>query len=312
MSSSFKIAEAKRELTMNARQIISLIVLGAIWGSSFLFMRLSVKDIGAIPMIELRLAIGALVLWPLMLMKHPLSVTQGWWGKMTMVGVFNSGLPFTLLAFSLLVFTAGVGSVLNATVPMFTALIAFLWLKERLSRSRILGLVVGFIGVMVLVSDKLAVTGSHTGLALAAALLATLSYGFSANYTKREVVGVDPLVTTVMSLTMGALVLLPLAIIYWPDHNPSLMSWLSVLILGVICTGAAYIIYFRLITEIGAPRTVTVTFLVPLFGIVWGIVFLGEELTWQFVIGALVIITGTALSTGVLKLSWLDRKAILK
>lgn len=294
---------------MNVRQIMSLILLGAIWGSSFLFMRLSVKDVGAIPMIELRLAIGALVLWPLMLMRYPLSVTKGWWGKMTLVGVFNSGLPFTLLAFSLLVFTAGVGSVLNATVPMFTALIAFLWLKERLSRSRILGLVVGFMGVLVLVGDKLAVTGgSNTGLALAAALLATLSYGFSANYTKRNVIGVDPLVTTVMSLTMGALVLLPLAIMYWPDHNPHLMSWLSVVILGVICTGFAYIIYFRLITEIGAPRTVTVTFLVPLFGIVWGIIFLGEELTWQFVIGALVIITGTALSTGVLKLQWLEAK----
>lgn len=293
---------------MNVRQIMSLILLGAIWGSSFLFMRVAVKDIGAVPMIELRLLIGALVLWPLLLMKYPMKVTQGWWGKMTMVGVFNSALPFTLLAYSLLVFTAGVGSVLNATVPMFTALIAFFWLKERLTRARVLGLVVGFIGVFVLVGDKLAVTGSDTGWALAAALLATLSYGFSANYTKRNVVGVDSLVTTVMSLTMGALVLLPLTIIYWPDHNPSLLSWLSVVILGVVCTGLAYIIYFRLIVEIGAARTVTVTFLVPLFGIVWGIIFLGEELTWQFVIGALVIITGTALSTGVLKLQWLEAK----
>ncbi|WP_020558262.1 DMT family transporter [Thiofilum flexile] len=294
---------------MNTRHIVSLIVLGAIWGSSFLFMRVAVKDVGAIPLIELRIAIGALVLWPVLLMKYPLSVTQGWWGKMTVVGVFNSALPFTLLAYGLLVFTAGVGSVLNATVPMFTALIAFVWLKESLSRSRILGLVVGFIGVIILVGDKLSMSGTDTGLALAAMLLATLSYGFSANYTKRNVIGVNSLVTTVMSLTMGALVLLPLALIYWPDHNPSLMSWISIMILGVICTGAAYLIFFRLIAEIGAARTVTVTFLVPLFGIVWGIIFLGEELTWQFVLGALVIIIGTALSTGVLKLQWLEPKA---
>lgn len=294
---------------MNTRQLISLIILGAIWGSSFLFMRVSVPDVGAIPMIELRLAIGALVLWPLMLMKYPLSVTKGWWGKMTIVGVFNSGLPFTLLAFALLVFTAGAGSVLNATVPMFTALIAFFWLKERLSRSRVLGLVIGFAGVILLVSDKFAVVANYAGLALMAALLATLSYGFSANYTKLNVVGIDPLITTTMSLTMGALVLLPLAIIYWPDHNPSMGSWINVVILGVVCTGLAYVIFFRLITEIGAPRTVTVTFLVPLFGIIWGMIFLDEKLTWQFVVGALVIITGTALSTGVLKFQWLERKA---
>ena len=293
---------------MNARHIISLVVLGAIWGSSFIFMRVAVKDVGAVPMIELRLLIGALVLWPLLLMKYPWSVTQGWWGKMTVVGVFNSAVPFTLLAYSLLVFTAGVGSVLNATVPMFTALIAFFWLKERLTRARVLGLGVGFMGVIVLVGDQLAATGTDTGLALVASLLATLSYGFSANYTKRNVVGVDALITTTMSLTMGALLLLPLALFYWPDHNPSLLSWASMVILGVVCTGITYIIFFMLIAEIGAARTVTVTFLVPLFGIFWGIVFLDEVLTWQFVIGALVIITGTALSTGVLKLQWLEAK----
>ncbi len=294
---------------MNLRHVLDMLLLAALWGGSFLFMRVAVPEFGAIPLIELRAVIAAVFLLMILRLRRKTVQVTGFKLRLTIVGVFNVALPFTLLAYALLSLSSGTGSILNATTPMFSAIIAYLWLGEQLTRTRTLGLLVGFIGVLILVSDKLGLHGSDFGLPIAAALVATCSYGFAANYVRKNLQGVDPLLTSSGSQIVAALVLLPAAIIYWPDTMPSLTAWLNLLVLGVASTGVAFIIYFRLISEIGAARATTVTFLIPVFGTAAGIVFLGEQVTLLMLVGAGVIILGTALSSGLLKLEGLERAA---
>jgi len=290
------------------------ILLASIWGSSFLFTRLAVVEFGALPTAAVRVAIAALFLLPLMLMRGHGPQLRQHWKAVFLVGLLNSGIPFACFAFALLYITTGLSSILNATVPLFGALVAWIWLKDRPDGSRILGLVIGFAGVALLASDKAglrpAPPGGPTGwtetwgpmLAIAACLLATLCYGISASYTRRYLGGLPSLVTATGSQIGATLGLALPAILFWPARTPGLTAWLAILFVGVACTGIAYVLYFRLIESAGPARALTVTFLVPVFALFYGGVFLGESITpWMIGCGA-VILVGTSLSTGMLKL----------
>lgn len=290
------------------------ILLAALWGSSFLFTRLSVVEFGALPTAAVRVAIATLFLLPLLLMRGHGPQLRQHWKAVFLVGLMNSGIPFACFAFALLYITTGLSSILNATVPLFGALVAWIWLKDRPDGSRILGLVIGFAGVALLASDKAglrpAPPGGPTGwtetwgptLAIAACLLATLCYGISASYTRRYLGGLPSLVTATGSQIGATLGLALPAILFWPASTPGLTAWLAILFVGVACTGIAYVLYFRLIESAGPARALTVTFLVPVFALFYGGVFLGESITpWMIGCGA-VILVGTSLSTGMLKL----------
>lgn len=292
---------------MPLASIIDFVVLAAIWGASFLFMRLAVGDFGVVCTAAVRVTIASLFLLPLMLFKGHAAVFRQHWWKVCLVGLLNSGLPFLLFAFALLSITTGLSAILNATVPLFGALVAWFWLKDRPAGSRVLGLVVGFAGVAALAWDKAsfkpdAVSGIAPAWAVLACLAACVCYAFAASATKRFLTGLPPLMTATGSQLGAALALCIPAFWLRPVHMPGTQAWLALLVLGVLCTGVAYILYFRLIEQAGPARALAVTFAIPVFAILYGALFLGEQVTpWMLMCGAVVLL-GTALSTGLLKM----------
>jgi len=285
--------------------IVEFLLLAAIWGSSFLFMRLGALEFGAMPTAAARVAIAAASLLPLVWLRGLGPQLHRHWKPVFLIGVFNSGIPFACFAFAVLSITTGLSAILNATVPLFGALIGWFWLKDRPSNSRVLGLVIGFAGVALLAWDKASFKPDASGVAPAwavlACLFATVCYGWSASAAKRYLGGLPALVTSTGSQIGATLVLALPGIWYWPARTPSLQAWLSLLALGVVCSGLAYVLYFRLIEQAGPARALAVTFVVPVFAMFYGVVFLDETVTaWMLLCGA-VIICGTALSTGLLK-----------
>ena len=261
---------------MTPRDLLDLTLLAALWGGSFLFMRYAVPDFGVVPLIWLRVALASICLLPLLLLKRQFGVLRRQAGALTVMGLFNSGLPFLLIAWATLSITAGLASIMNAMTPVFTALIGALWLGDRLDGRRSLGLLLGLAGVALLAADKADFRPGGSGWAIVAMLLATACYGFAANHTRRYLQGVPALV------------------------NATGTQLVSALVLGVACSALAYVLFFRLIARVGASRAVTVTFLVPVFGTLWGALFLGEPVTASMLAGGAVVLLGTGLATGVI------------
>jgi drug/metabolite transporter (DMT)-like permease len=281
------------------------LALGALWGSSFLFMHYATAEFGPVATAAGRVGVAAAFLLPIVLLKGLLPEFQKHWKKIFFMGVFNSAIPFACFAFSLLSITTGMSAILNATVPMFGALVAWVWLKDKPALSRIAGIVIGFAGVALLAWDKATfkpdASGATPGWAVLACLLACLCYGIAASFAKKHLGGIHPMVTAAGSQVGATLGLLVPAIWLWPARPPSASAWLALVVLGVACTGIAYILYFRLIEKAGPQRTLTVTFLIPVFAVVYGAVFLRETITPWMLLCAVVIVCGTALATGLIK-----------
>ncbi|MDO9400130.1 MAG: DMT family transporter [Polaromonas sp.] len=290
----------------NSTWLTDFVLLAAIWGSSFLFMRIGTVEFGPLPTAAVRVAIAAAFLLPLVLLRGLGPTLAKNWRRVFLAGLFNSGIPFACFSFALLSITTGLSAILNATVPMFGAVVAWLWLKDRPNHSRVLGLVAGFAGVAMLAWDKATFTpdasGVAPGWAVLACLLACLCYALSASYTKRHLAGLPPLVTAAGSQIGATLGLGLPALWLWPDRMPGSSAWLALLAVGVLCTGIAYILYFRLIATAGPARALAVTFVVPVFAVFYGMVFLGEAVTPWMLLCAAIIVCGTALSTGLLKI----------
>ena len=282
--------------------IVDFVALGALWGSSFLFMRFSALEFGALATAAGRVAIASAFLLPIVVIKGKWDELKKHWKKIFFMGIFNSAIPFACFAFSLLSITTSLSSILNATVPMFGALVAWVWLKDKPALSRMAGMVIGFTGIALLTWDKASfkpdASGASPGLAMLACLVACLCYGIAASFAKKHMGGIHPMVTAAGSQMGATLGLLVPAIWLWPARTPSSTAWLALLVLGVACTGVAYILYFRLIEKAGPQRTLTVTFLIPVFAVFYGAVFLGETVTPWMLLCAVVIICGTALATG--------------
>ena len=288
------------------RWVPDFLLLAGMWGVSFLLMRLGAVEFGAVPTAAVRVGVAALFLLPLVCLKGQLPALKQHWRKTFLVGLLNSAIPFACIAFALLSITTGLSAILNATVPMFGALIAWLWLKDKPDASRVLGLVVGFAGVALLAWDqatfKPKAQGLAPGWAVLACLVACVCYGIAANYTKRYLTGIPPLVTAAGSQLGATLGLALPAAYFWPARMPGGTAWLALVVVGVLCSGLAYIVFFRLIENAGPPRALSVTFLVPVFALFYGAVFLGEAIAPWLLICAGIIVCGTALSTGLLRL----------
>jgi drug/metabolite transporter (DMT)-like permease len=292
--------------------VVDFVLLAAIWGASFLFMRIGTVEFGPVPTAAVRVAIATAFLWPLLLMRGLGPQLRRHWKAVFTIGLINSGIPFALFSFALLSITTGLSAVLNATVPLFGALIAWIWLRDRPTASRVVGLAIGFLGVALLAWDKASfkpdTSGHAPGWAVLACLAACVCYGIAASATKRYLSGLPALVTATGS-QMGATLGLALpALWFWPERMPGLHAWLAVLALGVVCTGIAYVLYFRLIEHAGPPRALAVTFLVPVFALLYGVLFLDEAVTGWMLLCAGVIVCGTSLATGLLRLPALNRR----
>ena len=281
---------------------VEFLALSAIWGSSFLFMRLGGAEFGAFATAGAREAIGAAVLVPVLWFSGHWKELRRNARPILVVGVLNSGLPFALFAYAVLSISTGLSGILNATVPLFGALIAWAWLGDRLSKSRVLGIAIGFAGVVMLAADNASFKAGGTGWAVLACLAAATCYGVSASFTKKYLTAIHPQAIATGSQLGATLALALPTIWFWPSHNPGLKPWLAVITLGVLCTAAAYILFFRLIARLGPARAVTVTYLLPVFAVFYGTLFLGEKLTGWMLLCGLVIACGTALSSGLLKL----------
>lgn len=287
---------------MRVRDIIDLVVLSALWGASFLFMRIATPEFGPVVLAELRVAIAVVVLLPILLLRADIRGLRDHWKKLATVGSLNTAVPFILLPFATLYLTGGFAAILNSTAPLFAAVIAWLWLSEKLDGSRMIGLIVGFGGVAILVWNKASLDMGGVTLAIIAAIVASMFYGFGANYTRKNLQGINTLIIATGSQLAAAVVLLPGAIALWPDGPVSIKAWVAIITMGVFSTGIAYILYFRLIANVGPISAITVTYLVPGFAVFWGSVILDEKLTTNMIVGCAVILLGTALATGLLSL----------
>ncbi|MBT0586282.1 DMT family transporter [Alteromonas oceanisediminis] len=282
---------------MSSSAVIKLFILGAIWGSSFLFMRAATPEFGVYPLVELRTVLASLFLLPFVLLRRQWRDMVVHWRHIAVIGVVNTAVPFALFNYSSLHLEAGYNSILNATAPMFGALIAFIWLSDRLERSAIFGLLIGFFGVVQLSWAKVSGSGISF-LPIATALMATCCYGIAASYMKRYMQGVKPLAIAAGSQLFASVFLLPAALWTWPVHMPGNSAWFQAIALAVVCTGVAYILYFDLIATEGPSKAITVAYLVPLFGVIWGGIFLHERLSVPVYIGGACILIGVALTNG--------------
>jgi len=273
---------------------LELLALGAIWGASFLFMRVAAHDFGPIPLVEVRLALGSLVLLPFLWRSRAQFAAPRLWGRLALIGAINSAAPFMLFAWGAERAPAGVGAIANAMTVLFTALVGFLFFGEKIGARRALALFTGFAGVVVLASGKIA--GASIGWAVLAGATASFLYGIGINLVRRHLTGLPPAAVASATLGTSALLTLPFAIASWPAHAIASKSWLSAGLLGVLCTGVAFVMYYRLIARIGASRASTVTYLIPVFGVAWAWLLLGESLTWTMAISAALILGSVAMS----------------
>ena len=287
---------------MRSRDLVDLVALGFLWGASFLFMRIAGPEFGAFALVEVRVAIAAAVLLPLLIIRGQGKALADNWLPLGILGVHNTALPFLLLTWATLFLSAGIAGILNATAPIFAAIIAWLWLGDRLTISRSAGLLVGTVGVWLLVRDKVGASMGDTTLAVIAALGGSFLYGIGGNFTRRYASHVKPLAVAAGSQVGATLVLLPVAIMTWPETSISVTAWAAAITMGLFSTALAYILYFRLIANTGPTNAITVTYLIPLFAMVLGAVVIDEPITVSMLVGCAVILLGTALATGVVRL----------
>ena len=291
---------------MSPADLSRLVLLGALWGASFLFMRLGAGEFGPLALVFLRVAGAALLLMPLALLRGEGPALRKHWRVIALLGVINTAVPFVLFTTAALVLSAALMAVFSATAPIWGALVAWVWLREKLAPSRWLGLAIGVAGVVFLSWDKADIKTAGAlispAVGIAACLLAAVLYGFGPSLTRKQLRGVPPMAVAAGSQVSASVVTLPPALYFWPDTMPGTAAWVSALALAVGCTGLAYVLYYGLIARVGASKTISVTFLIPAFALLWGWLALGEEPTASMLAGCGVILLGTALATGLVTL----------
>jgi drug/metabolite transporter (DMT)-like permease len=277
---------------LKAGDVARLLALGAIWGASFLFVRIVAPVLGPMATADSRMLVAgiALALWFRFTGFDP--QWRRWGLHYALAGLINSGVPFVLFAFAALYITAGEMAVLNATSPMWAAVMSAVFLGERLTARRIAGLVLGLAGVALIGRPGGA---EATFLAVAAALLAAACYGFMGVYLRRWAPDAPAKGLAVGTQLATGLLLLPLAAISPPPLSPTPLIVGCVLALGLICGALAYVLYFRLIADLGATGALTVTYLIPLFAMLWGALLLAEPVTLPMACGAALVMSGTLL-----------------
>ncbi|MCH8552656.1 MAG: DMT family transporter [Natronospirillum sp.] len=288
---------------MTTTDSLRLVLLSSLWGLSFIFMRVAVPEFGPMPLILVRMGVAALCLAPLLFMSR--SYLKLFWdnkGGLFVVGLINHAMPFTLLALATTQLEAGFTSLINATTPIFTALIGALIFATPVTRQQYFGLALALFGVYILSANRLDFSVGGDGWFILAALGATVCYGIATNYSKTRLPHLPARVLAAGSVAMASLILVVPGILLWPAEPISTLAWGNALGLAVFSTTVAFLLYFGLIASAGATATSTVTFLVPVTALIWAYVLLGEVLTLQMVIGMVITLLGTAITTRLIKL----------
>lgn len=285
---------------MKPRDGALLLLLGAIWGASYLFIRVASPVFRPFPLVFLRLLLGGGMLLVFALVMHRTIPWRENWRSYLIAGLFNCAIPFSLISTAALNLTASFSAMLNATTPIFTAVVAAFWLKDRLTPAKIVGLVFGLTGVAIIVGWQPTPLDSVGLLSAGMLIAAAVCYAGGVVYSKKVFKSADPIGTSVGQLLFGGVWVLPLALANPPQVEPTPAAIASVLLLSLLSTSVGYMIYFHLIGTSGATATASVTFLVPFFSSLWGAVVLGEVIHVNEVIGFGVIIVGLTLVTGML------------
>jgi drug/metabolite transporter (DMT)-like permease len=274
-------------------------MLGVLWGGSFLFIRVAVPALGPFMLVELRVGLAAAALFLYALAAGSMPKIRGRWRSFLVLGFLNAAVPFSLISAAEIHLTASLAAILNSTTVMFTAIVAAVWMGDALTARKAIGIVLGIVGVSVLVGwDPLPLNGIVL-LAVAAMLLASLSYALGATYAKQSFSGIPPVGMALGQLGGAVALLLPLAVVSLPERAPSTVVTFSMLGLAFLSTAVAYLIYFRLIENVGPTSTVTVTLLVPVFGLLFGVLLLEEPFGPGTLAGLGIILTSVVLITGI-------------
>jgi drug/metabolite transporter (DMT)-like permease len=279
-----------------------LLLLAAIWGASYLFMRIAVPQVGAEWVVEGRTLAGGLVMAAYLAATRTSPALAKHWRAYLVLGAVAVALPFWLIGTAVKTIDASTAAILNATSPIFSAIAAAIWIRERLTAEKVAGIALSIVGIAVLVGwTPRPMTGAEL-LACSLSLAACACYGFSSVYTKVRLSTAPPAALSTASCLVGAAAMAPFT--PWPALAAPVpaSAWAAVAVLGVVCTGFAFILYYRLIADLGPVRATTVTLLIPVFGILWGVLFLGEPLTPGRIAGAAIVLLGCALALGLLRI----------
>ena len=294
---------------MRSRQWLLFILLSLAWGASFLFIKLALNDLSPLMIGFVRLVIASVTMWIIAVATHRRPrFGRRTWLTLAAMGLFNNSLAFVLIPWGEQYISSSLAAILNSTVPLFTIVLAhFVVSDERLNNRRVGGLVIGFSGVVVLMAPKGAASVSDLGnldslLGSLAVVVASICYAIATVIGRRNLRGEQPVLTSATQLTFGALWLLPVALLSGdlltlPDV--STFTWLSMLWLGAVGSGLAYLIYFTLLREVGATQVVVVTYVLPFIGVALGVLLLNEPLTWSMIAGLVLILAGLIAINGV-------------
>ena len=274
---------------MENKYWILITILGAVWGSAFMFIKIATPELGPIALVNIRLAVAGLIFIPFLLQQKYLKHFRRNLKNILVLSVINTALPFSLFAYASLESSSNMFSILNGTTAIMAVVISTIWLKIRLNFFQIMGVFIGLFGIVVLANpDNVYISMKATIFCLSAAFC----YALSANYIQKFAYKTNTIVLIGWSLVIASVLLLPITFFNLPSQLPSNNVIFSILWLGVISTGVAFLGYVRLIEKVGAVKTATVAYFIPVFGVIWGYVFLGEPITLQILIGMILILIG--------------------
>lgn len=283
------------DIIMRSIDLFRLLILAAIWGASFLFMRIVAPVLGALWTAEVRVAIAGLAMLAFMLATGRAMQFKAHWKPYLVLGTFNSAVPFALFSYAALTLPAGYSAILNATSPLWGALIGAAVLGEKLTARKIAGLIAGIVGVAFLVRLGPAQFSPHVLIAALACVGAAFCYGIAGAYSKKQSKAMAPQMMATGSQLGAALVLLPFLPLSPVRGEITPLVMLLAGLLALLCSAVAYFIYFRLIADLGPTKALTVTFLIPLFALVWGALFLQETINLNTLIGCALVVLATRL-----------------
>jgi drug/metabolite transporter (DMT)-like permease len=277
---------------LSAKNWLKFVLLGTIWGSSFLWIKIALQEVGPLTLVTFRTGFAALGLIGVALAVRPKFRKADLW-VLAFLGFFNVALPFALISWSETHISSGMAAILNSTVPLFTILIApFFLSEERMTHRRVLGLVIGFIGVVTLMSNQLHSVDVLSSMGIAAMLIAACSYAISGIFARKMQRGMQPVTQSLGQMGTAFLFILPTALVgEAPFTFPQLpISYLALGWLGLLGSCLATLLWFSLLNSVGPTRTSMTTYIFPLVGVLLGMIFLREQVDWRLIVGGLLII----------------------
>ena len=279
---------------MELKYWLILTFLGAIWGSAFIFIKIAAPEFGAIGLVQMRLLIASSVFVPILLRNKYIQLLSFTWKHSLVLAITNNAIPFTLFSFGSFGADSNILAILNATTAFNTMIIAFFWLNEKVTPKQIFGLILGFVGVIILVNPESSSTSIFSAILC---LLGAACYSFSTVFIQKYSQSSDKLVLIGWSIVFSAFIMIPLTLLNLPTEIPSFKAFIAATWLGSISTGLAFFGYVYLIEKIGAVKTSTVAYFLPIFGIIWGAIFLGEIISFGIILGCGTILIGVFFAT---------------